>query len=176
MGNRNAGTKQRNAGPGTMIKINKWKNAKDAFHEKEKERSEAKKRTKEEEIEKEGRHCGWDAEKMLKERKSRTAGFEPTTAAPSKNESHRWQHLRDTVRHWRVLHWSQESHNHEGDIKKVVWMSRASQPSPRRRIWLRCYHLWLSFLLGAAVVGSNPAARLFLSCKGCCCKNLLYKR
>ena len=32
-----------------------------------------------------------------------------------------------------------------------------------RRIWLRCYHPWLSFLLGAAVVRSNPAVRLFLS-------------
>ena len=26
-----------------------------------------------------------------------------------------------------------------------------------RRIWLRCYHSWLSFLLGTTVVGSNSA-------------------
>ena len=30
-----------------------------------------------------------------------------------------------------------------------------------RQIWLRCYHPWLSFLLGATVVGSNPAVRSF---------------
>ena len=56
------------------------------FFEKEKE---TKKRTKEEEIEKEGRRSGWDVEKILK-KKSRTAGFKPTTEEPSKNESHGW--------------------------------------------------------------------------------------
>ena len=39
---------------------------KTAFFAKEKERSETKKRTKEEEVEKEGRRSGWDAEKILK--------------------------------------------------------------------------------------------------------------
>ena len=34
-----------------------------------------------------------------------------------------------------------------------------------RRIWLRCYHPWLSFLLGAAVAGSNPASDSFFQKK-----------
>ena len=62
---------------------------------KEKEGSKTKKRTEEEEIEKQGRHSGWNAE------------------------------------------------------------------NSQRQIWLRCYHPWLSFLLGATVTGSNPACGSF---------------
>ena len=38
---------------------------------------------------------------------------------------------------------------------------------------LRCYHPWLPFLLGATVVGSNPAVRLFL--KKCFRKFYFYR-
>ena len=65
------------------------------FFVKEKERSKAKKRTKEEEIEKEGRRSWWEAEKKS----------------------------------WRIS--------------------------------LRCYHPWLSLLLGATVTGSNSACGSF---------------
>ena len=68
-----------------MLSLWQRNQSREQFSVKENERT--KKRTQEEEIEKEGRRSGWDAEKIF-ERKSCTDRFEPATVAPSNNESH----------------------------------------------------------------------------------------
>ena len=75
----------------------------------------------------ERRKALWVRRRETFERKSRTAGFEPATVAPS-------------------------NHGKSRVVTSQWW-----------RIWLRCYHPWLSFWLAATITGLNPAVRLFLS-------------
>ena len=97
-----------------------------------------------------------DTIKIYFERKvwSRTVEFAPATVAPSKN-----------VGKSRVA-------TSQPNPPPQKWLLRREScdtslrhdPNPvGTRIWLRCYHPWLSLLLGATVAGPNPAVQLFLS-------------